>query len=189
MHRLFLTGINSKGDKSPSFKLPEKWKFLIKAPFKISEQCCDVMKKRPLHAYYRDTSRVPFTGEMAENSQTRRRVYLKQGCNAFSSKVIKSSPMAFWMTKDVWAYIKLKGLPYSSIYDMGHSNTGCAFCMFGADQECSPNRFQLMEKTHPKLHKYCLDDLELMDKLEYLGIEYTERQLELPFDTDLLSPK
>lgn len=43
---LRLTGYNRKGVYCPSMKLADKWHFLKDAPFKISEQCCDVMKKR-----------------------------------------------------------------------------------------------------------------------------------------------
>ena len=38
------------------------------------------------------------------------------------------------------------------------------------------NRFLRLEQTHPKLHKYCIEDLGLGEVLEYMGIEYTEKQ-------------
>ena len=34
-----------------SFRLAEKWKYLIDAPFKISNRCCDVLKKNPIKDY------------------------------------------------------------------------------------------------------------------------------------------
>lgn len=42
---LRMHGIRSDGVKVNKGKIPEKWKFLINAPFLISNQCCDVMKK------------------------------------------------------------------------------------------------------------------------------------------------
>lgn len=47
---LRLTGYNRKGVYCPTYKLAEKWVPLKDAPFKISEQCCDVMKKSSVQA-------------------------------------------------------------------------------------------------------------------------------------------
>ena len=33
-----------------------------------------------------------------------------------------------------------------------------------------------MEKTHPKLHKYCMNELEMSDVLDYMNIKYTSNQ-------------
>lgn len=38
--------INDKGQKS--IFNAEKWEFMLDAPFKVSNKCCDVMKKKPL---------------------------------------------------------------------------------------------------------------------------------------------
>lgn len=43
------------GNKYGRGKISEKWKFLIDAPFKISDQCCNVMKKNPAKAYEKQT--------------------------------------------------------------------------------------------------------------------------------------
>lgn len=47
---LRLTGYNRAGQYCPTMKLADKWQFLRGAPFKISEQCCDVMKRSPCGA-------------------------------------------------------------------------------------------------------------------------------------------
>lgn len=40
------------GDERGKFgKLPDKWKFLLSAPFNCSEKCCDIMKKKPFKKY------------------------------------------------------------------------------------------------------------------------------------------
>lgn len=77
--------------------------------------------------------------------------------------------MAFWLESDVWAYIKKHQIPYSSIYDMGYTRTGCMFCMFGLHLE-KTNRFDLMSKTHPKIYDYCMNKLGLRKVIEYCGI-------------------
>ena len=68
---LRLTGYNRKGEYLPSMILPKKWRFLVDAPFKVSEQCCDVMKKEPFSRYVKETNRKSFSGVMASDSNRR----------------------------------------------------------------------------------------------------------------------
>ncbi len=173
---LRLTGFNQKGIFCPSQKLPEKWKYLINAPFKISEQCCDIMKKEPFHRYVKETGRKGITAVMASESLMRERQYIQQGCNAYFSRTNKiSMPMAFWTEEDIWGYIKKYNLQYASIYDKGESRTGCIFCMFGVHLESKTNRFQRLQRTHPKLWSYCIHTLNLKQCLDYLNIDYLFR--------------
>lgn len=152
--------------------ISKKWRYLLDAPFDISDKCCKIMKKDPLDAYVKVSGKHPLTGMMASESNNRKMQYWKQGCNAFDNKKPISWPMAFWTDKNVWAYIKDKGLSYSKIYDMGETRTGCVFCAFGTHREESPNRFQRMARTHPKLHKYCTgaDGLNLREVLSWVGV-------------------
>ena len=164
-----LLGINRDGSKT-QFTISKKWKYLIDAPFKISDRCCDVMKKRPFKKYERESGRKPFIGNMVTDSILRGKVYLKNGCNAFGGNRPKSTPMAFWLEEDVWAYIKSRNLQYCSIYDHGITRTGCMFCMFGVHLEKGQNRFQLMHESHPKLWDYCINKLGCGKVLDYIGV-------------------
>ena len=167
-----LKNLRFNGSVKGYFKISEKWKFLIDAPFKISSYCCDYLKKHPMKQYEKETKRKPIIGIMAEESSQRRTNYMKYGCNAFDKKSPNSMPMSFWTEKDVWEYIKKYNLPYSNIYNMGYDRTGCMFCMFGVQNECSPNRFQKMETTHPKMYDYCINKLGLGEVMDYIGINY-----------------
>lgn len=51
LHR---TGYTREGRYCPTYKLPDKYSYLVDAPFLISEQCCDVMKKKPFHDFERE---------------------------------------------------------------------------------------------------------------------------------------
>ena len=155
------------------FKISEKWKYLINAPFKISEKCCLIMKKHPAAEYTKKTGRFGYVGLMADDSRGRWIDYMKYGCNAFDKKTPQGRPLMFWKEKDIWNYIKSQNLPYSKIYNMGYKNTGCIFCAFGAHLNC-PNRFQLMKKTHPKLWEYCMKKLGLAEILDYCNIPYQD---------------
>jgi len=157
----------------PVGAVSKKWQYLMdQKDIMISEKCCDVMKKRPAHAYEKETKRHPVIGTMAEDSRLRRQSLQKYGCNGFDMKNPHSRPISIWLEKDVWEYTKTKNLPYSKIYDMGYPRTGCMFCMFGVHLEKEPNRFQLMQKTHPKLYDYCMEKLGCRKALELLKVNH-----------------
>jgi 3'-phosphoadenosine 5'-phosphosulfate sulfotransferase (PAPS reductase)/FAD synthetase len=151
----------------------KKWQFLFEADFKVSDQCCDVMKKRPLHQYEKN-GKKPFIGTMAEDSMLRKQSYIRYGCNMSNGK--QSRPMMFWNEDDVWEYIRSKDLAYSKIYDMGEKRTGCMFCMFGVHMEKSDlfnkNRFQRMKVSHPNMYKYCIKKLGIGKVLDAINVNY-----------------
>ena len=161
------------GDKKGNGKLPEKWKFLIDAPFKISNVCCDKLKKIPVKKYEKVSGNKPIVGIMVEESRLRQTNYLQRGCNVFTSKRPMSTPIAFWREQDVWEYIKRYNITYSSIYDMGYERTGCMFCMFGIHLEKgNENRFQRLKRTHPIQYEYCINKLGCGKVLDYIGVQY-----------------
>ena len=55
----------------------------------------------------------------------------------------------------------------------GVSRSGCMYCMYGVHLEHEPNRFQLMEKTHPQQYHYCIHELGLGAVLDYIGVPYS----------------
>lgn len=150
----------------------KRWRHLLRAPFEVSERCCNVMKKRPFTRYEKESGRVGYIGTMAAESKFRQQSYLRYGCNAFDAKRPSSRPMSVWFEDDVDRYVEEHGLEVCSIYDKGWSQTGCVFCAFGAHLDGSPNRFQRMRDTHPKLWRYCMDKLGMREVLEYVGIRY-----------------
>jgi len=176
-----LTGYNLDGKDCKRYKLPDKWHYLIDAPFRISEQCCKIMKTGPLVKYEKESGLHPIIGIMACESGSRTRNYMKFGCNAFALKNPISRPMAFWMQQDVLRYIKENDIPYCPIYGdivenekgelvtTGETRTGCIFCMFGIHMREGENRFQRLERTHPKLHKYCMEKLGMKEVMEFMG--------------------
>jgi len=153
------------------FKISEKWKFLVDAPFKISGRCCKYLKKNPAHEYEKQTGRKAFLGMMASDSNNRGVTYQQYGCNMADHKPPQSWPIAFWKEDDIWEYIKTKNIPYCKIYDTGITRTGCIFCMFGLHLQ-KVNRFVILKQTHPKLWDYAINKLGLGEVLDYIGIEY-----------------
>ena len=164
-------GINPSSGKKQNRSIPNKYHYLVDAPFKISERCCDVLKKAPLKKYNKQSGRKAFIGMMSDESQIRKLEYMKTGCNAYEAGHPASKPMMFWRESDIWQYIAENNLPYSDIYNKGEVRTGCKYCMFGANQEQEPNRFQRMRKRTPgqfenlRRHGGC-------DVLTEIGVSY-----------------
>ena len=94
--RLRLEGIRSDGTKVSKGEISERWKYLVDAPFSISEKCCDVMKKIPAKKYGKETGRKPIIGTMASESRLRYQKWLQHGCNAFDKNNPSSQPLSFW---------------------------------------------------------------------------------------------
>lgn len=179
-----MNGLDSKGN--PDFYCEEryvKWKFLMESKFKISDECCNIMKEKPLKKFQRNYMLKPIIGTMASESRRRRRAYLKTGCNAYNSKYIRSAPISFWTEQDILQYIVTHNIKIPSIYGdiikdkngkyttTGETRTGCMWCAIGANLE-KVNRYQRMKETHPKIYDYCMNQLGMKEFLDFIGVKY-----------------
>lgn len=172
-------------DKKGKYAL-YKYLWILNAPFRISDNCCNFMKKTPSHIYGKKNIKHPFTAMMAEESVIRTDKWIKNGCNAFETKIPQSNPMSFWKENDVLSYIYSNRVTIANVYgevamedseqiegqtnihDMlndyrqckfhttGCSRTGCMFCLYGAHLEKGEGRLERMKKTHPKRYQYVM---------------------------------
>lgn len=138
------------------------------------------MKKEPMKRYEKEYGRKQYVGTMAQDSKAREKVYLQNGCNGYDLKDPKSTPMGFWTEQDVLQAIGNYNIPIPSVYGdirrkgngelycTGVKRTGCVFCMFALHMEPSPGRFQKLYHSHPKLYRYCMDNLGIGDVLNYV---------------------
>ena len=176
--------------KNNSFKIAYKHRYLINAPFKISNKCCDYLKKYPMADYEKLTGKKAIIGTQAEESKMRESAYLQTGCNNFKGG--KSNPLGFWRSQDILEYIYKYNIEIASIYGevkidkdgkyytTGEQRTGCCMCLFGCglwktDKE---NRVLRLEKTHPKLHNHMINNLGFKEVLEYMNIKYTTKDID-----------
>ena len=170
-------------DGNKSLYNKEKWQFLLYAPFKISDRCCNEMKKKPAHNYQKKEDRQPFIATTTEESRLRESNWIRRGCNAFDGDYPRSTPMSFWKENDILQYIHENELEIAdaygqvvvkndgidgqeNIFDMledyrgcqyettGCDRTGCIFCMFGITQD--KKRFQRLQEQEPDLCDYVL---------------------------------
>jgi len=176
----------------------ENYRYLLDAPFKISDRCCYHMKKAPIYKYERISERRAIIGTMACESKLRTQSWLKAGCNGFESSRPISQPLAFWLEQDILRYLQLTGIPYAPIYGdivpaagkqnkndnpvlttTGVSRSGCMFCLYGVHLEPEPNRFQRMQLSHPKQYQYCIYGLGCGKVMDYIGVPYKNNSLEV----------
>lgn len=105
-----------RGEEKTKFVTGGKYTYLIDSPFAISDNCCNVMKKKPAKQYAKETGRKPMTGQMACESLSRENQWIKNGCNGFDLKEPISNPLSFWTEQDILHYIKQYNVPYCSVY-------------------------------------------------------------------------
>lgn len=152
------------------------------------------MKKAPIHEFEKKTHIHGITAQMADESRIRTQKWLQNGCNSFNAKHPISNPLSFWTEQDILKYIHDYDLPICSVYGevvedyeaegqlegqismfgvdkiyktTGCKRTGCMLCGFGCHLEKSPNRFELLAQTHPRM-------LTLLDNCKNNGVTYRQ---------------
>lgn len=160
------------GNKWGRGKISETHKYLIYAPFLISDMCCNVMKKTPIKIFEKQSGKIPIIGTMAEESEQRKSNWLENGCNAFNTKRPISKPLSFWTEQDILQYLLIKKIKYCEVYGdivqddtgklktTGQQRTGCVFCGYGAHLEKSPNRYEKLKEIDFKKWDYCMRNVE-----------------------------
>ena len=171
--------------KNNSFKIAHKHRYLINAPFKISEKCCNYLKKYPMQDYEKATGKKAIIGTQANESKMRESAYLQTGCNNFKGG--KCQPLGFWTEQDILEYIVKFNIEIAAIYGevkidsegkyytTGESRTGCVACGYGCSmwKTDDDNRYLRLERTHPKLHNHVINYLGFKEVLEYMNIKHT----------------
>lgn len=182
-----LTGIKKDGTKGNVGVISKKWHFVVDAPFKVTEQCCEVLKKLPVKKYERRTKRRPIIGTMAEESNTRRVQYIKDGgCITWKEGKEMCKPLSIFTEKDIWDIIKRDKIEICSIYFdqeingvkvTGEKRTGCAYCAFGCHLEPKDNnRYTRLYHREPKRYLSMMDKLGFRDVLEFMGINLPDKK-------------
>jgi len=179
---IYLTGITKDGKLCKSYKLSKKWMKLVEADFDITSKCCDVLKKAPFHKFEKESGLKGFIGTQTSESSQRHANWLKFGDNIYSGNNIKSRPISIWTEDDIWEYIRLNKVPYSSIYDdaiidgkvvKGEVRTGCAYCGFGA--HLNSDKFVRLKLRKPKQFEKMMNlknnNVSFKEALDFVGVK------------------
>jgi 3'-phosphoadenosine 5'-phosphosulfate sulfotransferase (PAPS reductase)/FAD synthetase len=133
---------------------------------KFSQACCDVLKKEPSERLQAELDvEVIFKGLMAAESRPRQTNFITRGYLFKSHRphlgtdpFWHCNPLSIWTDDDIWEYIRRFNVPYSSLYDMGYTDSdgnihkikrnGCMGC--GTDILYRNNHMAMLRRTHPR---------------------------------------
>jgi len=188
-----LTGIKADGSRGTVGVIRKKWRFVIDAPFNVTEQCCKILKKDPLKKFEKETGLRPIIGVMAEESNQRRIQYKKEGCIIWEEGKEALKPLSIFNEANIWELIKRENIEICNIYKdqiidgelvTREGRTGCAYCGFGCHKE-DPinNRFTRLIKREPKRYNSIMDNLGYREALKFIGINLPDedKQTKLKF--------
>lgn len=92
------------------------------------DQCCKLRKVEPLFAALANY-KTWFTGMRREQAKSRAQLQASDHFTLPGGKqLLKISPLADWITRDVWYYAQEHGIPLLPLYDKGYSSIGCEPC-------------------------------------------------------------
>lgn len=176
--RLGITGyVTSKDKFVMGSKIPTKWMPLAFSDVRVTNLCCDYLKKDPMKDWLKENKKMkPIIGMMLGEGDMRDLKMIKRSCNMFSSDKPSSVPLKFWTDKDVYEYAEKYGVDICRVYKEQNINrTGCTFCGYGADLEpAQDNRFTKLKKSHPKQFNIFVHKFGMNKALDYAGINYGE---------------
>lgn len=89
------------------------------------KECCYIRKMEPLKRAFVGLE-AWICGLRADQSVTRTNVQVVEWDE--NNNILKINPLAKWSEKDVWDYIKEKGIPYNPLHDKGFPSIGCQPC-------------------------------------------------------------
>ncbi len=92
------------------------------------DQCCKLRKVGPLFSALEQFD-IWFTGLRRVQSPTRANLQpLDQFPLPSGKKLLKASPLADWMDKEVWTYAREQRIPLVPLYLSGYTSIGCEPC-------------------------------------------------------------
>lgn len=91
----------------------------------LRKRCCAIRKVEPLRRALAGKS-AWITGMRAAQSATRTELPVRQFDEA--NGLEKYNPLTDWSEQEVWAYIRIHGLPYNALHDQFYPSIGCAPC-------------------------------------------------------------
>lgn len=91
----------------------------------LRKRCCGIRKVEPLKRAL--TGKLAWiTGMRAAQSATRVDLPVRQFDEG--NGLEKYNPLSDWSEQEVWAYIRIHGLPYNALHDQFYPSIGCAPC-------------------------------------------------------------
>lgn len=168
------------GDKGRQGMISKKWQYLVKSDIKVTERCCDILKKNPAIKFEKETGLKPIIGVTYDEGNLRLQQARMNQCNTFGDRP-KSKPLSIFSESDIWDVILSNKIDYCDIYKdqiidgkiiSGEKRTGCAYCAFGVHLEDeNNNKFYRLYYRDRKRYKSMMDKLGYRKALKEIGIK------------------
>ena len=163
---------------------------------KISQMCCQVLKKEPAHRVQQELGvDLVFMGMMASESRRRMTSYCNNGelyqtftadTMADGSPVWHCHPMGIWTDDDVWEYIRQEHVPHSPLYDRTFkgrdgkrhnvARNGCFGCATGIS--FPDNQMAVLRQIEPRIWEKLMR-AGMAEQLQNLRIARANGQLSI----------
>ena len=91
----------------------------------LRKSCCHIRKVVPLQRAL-SGKKAWITGMRAAQATTRTSLPVRE--YDAGNKLEKFNPLSDWSESEVWAYIRLKDVPYNALHDQFYPSIGCAPC-------------------------------------------------------------
>lgn len=141
---------------------------------KVSDKCCDRLKKDPLKAYRKLTGSIgSLTGTRAQESQNRRLAYIQRGALYITKGHLVANPLVHWSREEIEGYLN-KHDCWPILPESG--GTGCVTCMFGCHLQ-DKHAMDRLKLDNPKMHQVAMEQWGFGAAME--SLEPTEIQGEL----------
>ena len=152
-------------------------------PIKISNKCCDIMKKKPFAKYAKDNEITGYFSGMRMLEGGQRQLVFekrldsgdKRPCTHVSGGITSVSPIFDWADDICEEFIQKYNVPLSRAYtEYGQHRTGCFLCPYGLNVDKNLESLYTYELNHYKAALYFLKDV------------YIAQGVELPFDEEYM---
>lgn len=158
-----LERIRTNEDKVNPKKIKRVNGFLKYKNEKISAKCCDLLKKKPMKKWAKESEKkVAILGTRAQESQMRRIVWVRKGCIYENNERVVVNPIIFFTEKDIEDYAKKYKIKFAGIYYKGFKRNGCYCCGFGC-HIAKENNFVKLKKLNPTLWRHVMENWGFRD--------------------------
>ena len=149
-------------------------------PIKMSNSCCDWMKKKPFEHYTKETGMKGVMlglraseGGARESAMITRVKFGGKPCTWMKGKVIQKAPIIDWTDEDVEDFIRGYNVPLSDAYTKyGFDRTGCMACPYG------------MYLTRDLTYLHDHEPNRYKAAMHWLKDVYIAKDVRLPFDPE-----
>jgi len=156
--------------------LHEPFRKLRDAGIKLTDKCCDELKKKPMRKVHKAMGfKGSFTGVRAAESRARKLAFLQRGAlyNSKRNRQWICNPIVHWSHDDVQKLLMLYGVKLEQPGN-GTGRSGCVNCGFGchiAQREGSRNSLQMLHDTNIVMWNRTMIDWGFKEACVIAGIE------------------